>query len=78
MIQTTQPGARYFRAHQQKPPTLLANAYLHILDRIWERHRLKDKLGAHLVRYALGRHSSESYGYNPLRFSATIGYPWRS
>lgn len=31
---------------------LLANAYLHILDRIWERHRLKDKLGAHLVRYA--------------------------
>ena len=31
---------------------LLANAYLHILDRIWERHRLKDKLGAHIVRYA--------------------------
>jgi RNA-directed DNA polymerase len=31
---------------------LLANAYLHLLDRIWERHRLKDKLGAHLVRYA--------------------------
>jgi RNA-directed DNA polymerase len=31
---------------------LLANAYLHILDRIWERHRLKDKLGAHRVRYA--------------------------
>ncbi|MEW5786660.1 MAG: group II intron reverse transcriptase/maturase [Pseudomonadota bacterium] len=31
---------------------LLANAYLHILDRIWERHRLKDRLGAHLVRYA--------------------------
>ncbi len=31
---------------------LLANAYLHILDRIWERHRLKARLGAHLVRYA--------------------------
>jgi len=31
---------------------LLANAYLHILDRIWERHRLKAKLGAHIVRYA--------------------------
>lgn len=31
---------------------LLANAYLHLLDRIWERHRLKDALGAHLVRYA--------------------------
>ena len=31
---------------------LLANVYLHILDRIWERHRLKDKLGAHRVRYA--------------------------
>lgn len=31
---------------------LLANAYLHLLDRIWERHRLKEKLGAHLVRYA--------------------------
>jgi RNA-directed DNA polymerase len=30
----------------------LANAYLHILDRIWERHRLKGKLGAHIVRYA--------------------------
>ena len=31
---------------------LLANAYLHLLDRIWERHRLKEKLGARLVRYA--------------------------
>jgi RNA-directed DNA polymerase len=31
---------------------LLANAYLHLLDRIWERHRLKDVLGAQLVRYA--------------------------
>ncbi|MBI2424795.1 MAG: hypothetical protein HYV27_18335 [Candidatus Hydrogenedentes bacterium] len=31
---------------------LLSNVYLHLLDRIWERHRLKDKLGAHLVRYA--------------------------
>ena len=31
---------------------LLSNIYLHLLDRIWERHRLKDKLGAHLVRYA--------------------------
>jgi RNA-directed DNA polymerase len=31
---------------------LLANAYLYLLDRIWERHRLKEKLGAHLVRYA--------------------------
>lgn len=31
---------------------LLANAYLHLLDRLWERHRLKDKLGAHIVRYA--------------------------
>jgi RNA-directed DNA polymerase len=33
---------------------LLANAYLHLLDRIWERHRLNDVLGAHLVRYADG------------------------
>jgi len=31
---------------------LLANLYLHLLDRIWEKHRLKDRLGAHLVRYA--------------------------
>jgi group II intron reverse transcriptase/maturase len=31
---------------------LLANIYLHILDRIWERLKLKDRLGAHLVRYA--------------------------
>jgi RNA-directed DNA polymerase len=31
---------------------LLANCYLHILDRIWQRQRLKDKLKAHLVRYA--------------------------
>jgi RNA-directed DNA polymerase len=31
---------------------LLANCYLHLLDRIWQRHRLKDRLGAHLVRYA--------------------------
>jgi len=31
---------------------LLANIYLHILDRIWERLKLKTKLGAHLVRYA--------------------------
>ena len=31
---------------------LLANCYLHILDRIWQRRHLKGKLGAHLVRYA--------------------------
>jgi RNA-directed DNA polymerase len=31
---------------------LLANAYLHILDRIWQRHRLRERLGAHIVRYA--------------------------
>ena len=31
---------------------LLANAYLHILDRIWRRHHLKEQLGAHIVRYA--------------------------
>ena len=31
---------------------LLANCYLHILDRIWQRRDLKGKLQAHLVRYA--------------------------
>ena len=31
---------------------LLSNAYLHILDRIWQRYCLRDKMGAHLVRYA--------------------------
>ena len=31
---------------------LLANCYLHILDRIWERHQLDRKLGARIVRYA--------------------------
>jgi RNA-directed DNA polymerase len=31
---------------------LLANCYLHILDRIWQRQHLKGKLSAHLVRYA--------------------------
>ena len=31
---------------------LLANCYLHLLDRLWQRHHLKDKLQAHLVRYA--------------------------
>jgi RNA-directed DNA polymerase len=31
---------------------LLANGYLHILDRIWQRRHLKGKLKAHLVRYA--------------------------
>jgi RNA-directed DNA polymerase len=31
---------------------LLANCYLHLLDRIWQRHCLKGKLQAHLVRYA--------------------------
>ena len=31
---------------------LLANCYLHILDRIWQRRHLKGKLNAHLVRYA--------------------------
>ena len=31
---------------------LLANCYLHILDRIWERHQLVQKLKAHIVRYA--------------------------
>jgi len=31
---------------------LLANCYLHILDRIWQRHHLRNKLKAHIVRYA--------------------------
>jgi len=31
---------------------LLANLYLHILDRIWERHHLQQRLGARIVRYA--------------------------
>lgn len=31
---------------------LLANCYLHVLDRVWQRHHLKDRLKAHLVRYA--------------------------
>ncbi len=31
---------------------LLANCYLHILDRVWQRRNLKFKLGAHIVRYA--------------------------
>jgi len=31
---------------------LLSNLYLHILDRIWERNNLQQRLGAHIVRYA--------------------------
>ena len=31
---------------------LLANCYLHILDRIWERQSLRKKYKAHIVRYA--------------------------
>ena len=31
---------------------LLANLYLHILDRIWERRDLRQRLGARIVRYA--------------------------
>ncbi|MDD2540353.1 MAG: reverse transcriptase domain-containing protein, partial [Desulfuromonadaceae bacterium] len=31
---------------------LLSNLYLHILDRIWERNSLQQRLGAHIVRYA--------------------------
>jgi len=31
---------------------LLANLYLHLLDRIWERHNFPEKLGARIVRYA--------------------------
>lgn len=31
---------------------LLSNCYLHLLDRIWEKHQFKIKLKAHLVRYA--------------------------
>ena len=31
---------------------LLSNLYLHLLDRIWERHQLEEKLGARIVRYA--------------------------
>jgi RNA-directed DNA polymerase len=31
---------------------LLANLYLHILDRIWERHELQQRLGTCIVRYA--------------------------
>ena len=31
---------------------LLANCYLHLLDRIWQRHHLRHRLKAHVVRYA--------------------------
>ena len=31
---------------------LLANLYLHILDRIWKRRNLQQRLGARIVRYA--------------------------
>jgi len=31
---------------------LLANLYLHLLDRIWERRQLQQRLGARIVRYA--------------------------
>jgi RNA-directed DNA polymerase len=31
---------------------LLSNCYLHVLDRIWERHKLRWKLKARIVRYA--------------------------
>ena len=31
---------------------LLANLYLHVLDRIWERQHLQQRLGARIVRYA--------------------------
>ncbi len=31
---------------------LLANLYLHLLDRIWQRRRLEERLGARVVRYA--------------------------
>lgn len=31
---------------------LLANLYLHILDRIWERHRLAESMKSKIVRYA--------------------------
>jgi retron-type reverse transcriptase len=33
---------------------LLANLYLHLLDRIWERHGLESHYRARLVRYADG------------------------
>jgi len=31
---------------------LLANIYLHLLDRLWERHDLSSRFNAELVRYA--------------------------
>lgn len=31
---------------------LLANLYLHLLDRIWERHDIEKRYNARLVRYA--------------------------
>jgi hypothetical protein len=39
-------------ADLSKYSPLLANCYLHLLDRIWQRHHLRGKLQAHLVRYA--------------------------
>ena len=31
---------------------LLANLYLHLMDRIWERHQIERRYGAHIIRYA--------------------------
>ncbi len=36
---------------------LLANLYLHLLDRIWERHDLEKRYGARIVRYGRSGHS---------------------
>jgi RNA-directed DNA polymerase len=61
VIEETEDGRRRClsgKGHKKGTPQggvispLLSNLYLHLLDRIWERHRLKEVLGAHLVRYA--------------------------
>lgn len=51
---------------------LLSNLYLHILDRIWERNNLQQRLGARIVRYAddiviLCRRGKSGQAMNVLR-----------
>jgi RNA-directed DNA polymerase len=31
---------------------LLANVYLHVLDRIWKEQKVQERYGARLIRYA--------------------------
>jgi len=58
VVEEGEDGKRRYQGNDKGTPQggvispLLANIYLHVLDRIWKENKVQEKYGARLIRYA--------------------------